>query len=240
MRSTLRLLANIKSPRYLEPFAPTGLTGLLTHPSPRPTLIYLYTSTLQKLKAFPETSAYRQSTEALTRHRLQIVESTKPPGFDAWLERVKKTVAAEPERFASLRRSDGSYAAAMRDDGSDNPRGEEWDGESIEATTEGPARTAAEEARWEKAVAESTVEHKDSDFFPQEMKWENEPALEAQQISDIENKIGAGLIEEVIQVAEGELKLVDELYKSKAWEELEEKPSPGQWVYFERNTPGSA
>jgi hypothetical protein len=35
------------------------------------------------------------------------------------------------------------------------------------------------------------------------------------RISQIEQKIGAGLIEEVIQVAEAELKLTDELYKAK-------------------------
>ncbi|PWY84636.1 NADH-ubiquinone oxidoreductase 299 kDa subunit [Aspergillus sclerotioniger CBS 115572] len=238
MRSTFRLLANVKPARYLEPFAPTGLTGLVTHPSPRPTLIFLYTSTLEKLKAFPESSVYRQSTEALTRHRLQIVESTKPPGFDAWLERAKKAVAAEPERFASLRRSDGSYAAFQRDDGSDNPRGEEWDGESIEPTSEGPARTAEEEARWHQAIEESTKPGADAaaDFYLNDMKWENEPALEAEQVAEIEKQIGAGLIEEVIQVAEGELKVVDELYKSGAWEELEEKARPGQWSYFERQT----
>ncbi|PYH89146.1 hypothetical protein BO71DRAFT_488198 [Aspergillus ellipticus CBS 707.79] len=236
MRSTLRLLANIKPARYLEPLAPTGLAGLPTHPSPRPTLIFLYNSTLQKLKAFPESSAYRQSTETLTRHRLQIVESTKPPGFDAWLERVKKTVGAEPERFASLRRADGTYAATQRADGTDNPRGEEWDGESIEATSEGPARTAEEEARWTQAIedASSTAPKVDADFYELQMKWENEPALEADQIAEIENKIGAGLIEEVIQVAEGELKVVDELYKTSAWEELSEKARPGQWSYFER------
>lgn len=34
------------------------------------------------------------------------------------------------------------------------------------------------------------------------------------RIAEIENKIGAGLIEEVIQVAEGELSLVDELAKA--------------------------
>jgi hypothetical protein len=33
----------------------------------------------------------------------------------------------------------------------------------------------------------------------------------------MENKIGAGLIEEVIQVAEGELKLADVLLKSKVY-----------------------
>ncbi|KAL4880833.1 ETC complex I subunit conserved region-domain-containing protein [Aspergillus karnatakaensis] len=230
MRSTLRLLASVKPARYLEPFAPTGLTGLSTHPSPRPTLIYLYRATLEKLKSFPESSAYRQSTEALTRHRLQIVESTKPPGFEAWLERVKKTVAADPERYASLRQSDGSYIGVQRADGSDNPRGEEWDGEKFEIAQQG-ARSPEEQARWEKMVQESLEELKEN---KREMKWENEPALEADQVSEIEKQIGAGLLEEVIQVAEGELKVVNELYKSKAWEELEEKPRPGQWTYFER------
>lgn len=183
MRSTLRLLANIK-PRYLEPFAPTGLTGLLTHPSPRPTLIFLYQSTLEKLKHFPESSVYRQSTEALTRHRLQIVESTKPPGFEEWLERVRKTVGAEPERFASLRLRDGSYAASQQSDGSENPRGEEWNGESVESTTEGPARTPEQEAQWQKLIEESTKETHESDFYNEIMKWESEPALEADQYVD--------------------------------------------------------
>lgn len=35
------------------------------------------------------------------------------------------------------------------------------------------------------------------------------------RISQIEHQIGAGLIEEVIQVAESEYKLVDEMHKSK-------------------------
>jgi NADH dehydrogenase (ubiquinone) 1 alpha subcomplex subunit 5 len=35
------------------------------------------------------------------------------------------------------------------------------------------------------------------------------------RISDIENKIGAGLIEEVIAVAEGEHKLVDTLIQAR-------------------------
>lgn len=35
------------------------------------------------------------------------------------------------------------------------------------------------------------------------------------RISELENKIGAGLIEEVVQVAEGELKLVDTMVKAK-------------------------
>lgn len=181
MRSTFRLLANVKPGRYLEPFVPTGLTGLNTHPSPRPTLIYLYQSALQKLKNFPESSVYRQSTEALTRHRLQIIESTKPPGFDAWLERARKTVEAEPERFRSLLSADGSYAAAQLSDGSDDPRGEEWDGEPFEIASESPARTPEEEAKWRGAIEDSISEPSESDFQVMAMKWENEPALEADQ-----------------------------------------------------------
>ena len=34
-------------------------------------------------------------------------------------------------------------------------------------------------------------------------------------INDLESKLGAGLIEEVIQVAEGELKLVDTMIQGK-------------------------
>lgn len=37
------------------------------------------------------------------------------------------------------------------------------------------------------------------------------------RISDAENQIGGGLIEEVIQVAEGELKLVDCMAESKVY-----------------------
>ena len=37
------------------------------------------------------------------------------------------------------------------------------------------------------------------------------------RISDAENQIGGGLIEEVIQVAEGELKLVDVMAESEAY-----------------------
>jgi NADH dehydrogenase (ubiquinone) 1 alpha subcomplex subunit 5 len=36
------------------------------------------------------------------------------------------------------------------------------------------------------------------------------------RIAELETKIGAGLIEEVIQVAEGELKLVDIMTQAKA------------------------
>lgn len=49
---------------------------------------------------------------------------------------------------------------------------------------------------------------------------------------EIENKIGGGLIEEVIIQAHEELTLANELAELKCWEELEEKPLDDQWVYF--------
>lgn len=101
MRRTLRLLASVKPTasaaaraRYLEPGQPTGLAGIYTHYSPRSTLILLYSRTLEQLRQqFPETSVYRQSVEALTKHRLAIIEAAEPPGYKEWQERVGPILA---------------------------------------------------------------------------------------------------------------------------------------------------
>ncbi|EGD99087.1 NADH-ubiquinone oxidoreductase 299 kDa subunit [Trichophyton tonsurans CBS 112818] len=234
MRATLRLLANVKPARYLEPFTPTGLTGLSTHPSPRPTLIYLYTTTLQKLKAIPESSVYRKSTEALTKHRLDVVQSTKPPGFDAWLQRVRALVAENPGKYKAALREDGTYAAFQLEEENIAKEDELWGGDTSKVQQEGAYLSEEEmEERIKESEAEAARQETPT------IHWEAEPALEAAQISEIENKIGGGLIEEVIQVAEGELRLVDEMVKGKVWEELVEKPKPGQWTYFERTESSS-
>lgn len=109
MRSTSRLLATVRSAsKYLEPNTPTGLTGLSTHPSPRPALIYTYKQTLNKLSQIPSSSVYRQSTEALTKKRLAVIEATKPEGYDAWLARVRQAIEANPEAYSKHQVSDGS------------------------------------------------------------------------------------------------------------------------------------
>jgi len=56
--------------------ASTGITGLEAHPDPLPALKHTYTSTLNLLGSLPSTSVYRQATEALTKHRLQTVETS--------------------------------------------------------------------------------------------------------------------------------------------------------------------
>ena len=49
---------------------------------------------------------------------------------------------------------------------------------------------------------------------------ETSTGLTRHRISDLETKIGAGLIEEVIQVAEGELKLVATMVRAKVYVQL--------------------
>lgn len=57
--------------------------------------------------------------------------------------------------------------------------------------------------------------------------------VENEEITEnIENKIGGGLIEEIVIQAHEELQLAKELAELKVWEELEEKPLEDQWVYF--------
>ncbi|KAG4305890.1 hypothetical protein PORY_000800 [Pneumocystis oryctolagi] len=52
----------------------TGLTGIETHPDPRPVLLEIYKQTLQVLSFMPNHSVYRQATETLTKQRQTIVE----------------------------------------------------------------------------------------------------------------------------------------------------------------------
>ncbi|KAH7133472.1 hypothetical protein EDB81DRAFT_694931 [Dactylonectria macrodidyma] len=227
MRPTVRLFA-----RYLEAGTPTGLTGLWTHGSARSTLLYLYGTTLSRLQSMPETSVYRQSVEAVTKHRMALVEEMVPPGYDQWAAKAKELVSNNAAQFrVASGRLDGSEVRTVklgdkvfivgRKHEAGDIREEEWDGEANEGGELEGIRTAAErqdQALW--AERKPLENH-------EQVEWEDEPQLTADQISELEHKIGAGLIEEVIQVAEGELNLIDTIEKAKVWEDLEEKPVDG-------------
>lgn len=244
MRRTLRLLAEVKPARYLEAGNPTGLTGLYTHSSPRSTLLYLYSKTLERVSRFPESSLYRKSVEAQTKHRLAIVEAAVPPGHEKWAERAQKVIEENPQEFSikTSARVDGAravpsvtgdYLFVHRTDPQERDmRYQEWDGERDEG--EGDEGLRGPEEREGSRFA-SMFDRKPLEL-PDKVKWEPEPQMTADQVEEIENKIGAGLIEEVVQMAESELKLVDILYEAKVWESLEEKPPAGQWEYFERKS----
>ncbi|KAI9693095.1 MAG: hypothetical protein M1822_005090 [Bathelium mastoideum] len=232
MRPAVRLLASVKA-QFLESGAPTGLTGLLTHPTPRGTLSYLYNSTLDRLKHIPDSSVYRQSTEALIKHRLSIIDSIRPEGYDAWHERAQKQVKEQTGATGSdvnVTLAGNAYYAARHEPKGGDVAEESEDSGINEAPLEG-TRTEEERARhWERLQKE--LQHRSSG----QMEVEPEPPLSREQIEELENKIGAGLIEEVIQVAAGEHMLVNRMVEARVWEELEEKPQPGQWDYHERNT----
>lgn len=138
MRAATRLFASVKPGQFLEAGTPTGLTGLLTHPSPRSTLLYNYYSTLDKLKQMPESSVYRQSTEALTKHRLAIIEESIPAGWKEWQDKVQSQVADDPEFHRVLKTSGGDNIILPRVQNVDpRDKAAEWDGEAVQTFAEG-------------------------------------------------------------------------------------------------------
>ncbi|PVI04458.1 hypothetical protein DM02DRAFT_611483 [Periconia macrospinosa] len=234
MRAAARLLASVRNGKFLEPGTPTGLTGLVTHPSPRSALLFHYNATLEKLKQIPESSVYRQSTEALTRHRLKIIEESKPAGWDDWIQRVQMQAADNPGVFRIVELSSGTHIRGPNVKELD-PRDPNaaWDGERLPPFPEG-VRTAAERRAWIRAMKGDVSYTPERAVSP--VKVEPEPRFTEEAIAEIENKIGAGLIEEVIQVAEGEHQLVDAMIEAKVWEPLVEQAPEGQWSYHERLT----
>lgn len=138
MRAAFRLLASVKPGQFLEAGTPTGLTGLLTHPSPRSSLLYHYNATLDKLKQIPESSVYRQSTEALTRHRLSIVEQSTPAGWKEWQEKIKLLIDEDPTNFQTFETSGGQTVfLPPQEEVDERSKLAEWDGEQVQSFPEG-------------------------------------------------------------------------------------------------------
>jgi hypothetical protein len=181
MRTSLRLLAKVKPGTFLEANTPTGLAGLTTHPAPRPALILTYRQTLDKLQQLPTTSVYRQSTEALTKHRLSIVESTKPAGYDEWLSRVQKQISANPDAYKNMQRLDGSYAHGKIPEESSDV----WDGvvnrNSALDTGNFTEKAALDRGR----LIQEEVEIADKPELPTVDDLETEPPLDAAQYAPI-------------------------------------------------------
>jgi len=183
MRATRHLFAILTDAGILlHPNTPTGLTGVLTHPNPRPHLIYLYNQTLDKLTKLPETSAYRQSAEAVTKHRLQIIESAKPNGFEAWEARVHKQIEENPLMFGpkggAHRESVGGkqYVVASRLAAVDE-RLLEWDGDMVGERGEGPSSIEQKAGQAMDLGNSRPLE----EFQAVGVQLEDEPPLNAQQ-----------------------------------------------------------
>lgn len=278
MHLTLRFLAEAGTQR-LVPFSTTGITGVLTHPNPRPALIAVYNHTLTVLSRLPPHSVYRQSTENLTRHRLAIVESVKPEGWEEFQARLK----VEKERLG-LQNNDTAFELKVigkqfrevaRGVVTQNPVMKEFLQKELDRWEMGPApedtpQTVGAALPTPKVYIEDPSgggeipdmvrsealeeEHPTLEVYIQDPAGSGEippdiarsvalegvpllpeePPLYAEQVTELEEKLGAGLIEEVIDQGWMELTLVKEMEEAKIWEPLETQPEEGQWVGFER------
>lgn len=179
MRSSTRLLANVA--KYLEANTPTGLTGLTTHPTPRPALIYTYQQTLKKLQQIPKESVYRKSVENLTKHRLAIVEKEVPEGFEAYKARLLQQIEASPEAYGKLKQEDGSYSHEWIS----IQKAVSWDGEvtrkSANSMISGGLADAEAKAKAAQAEAALVEKEEREGALPTVDDLEAEPPLTAQQ-----------------------------------------------------------
>lgn len=185
MRRTLRLLASVKPARYLEAGTPTGLTGLYTHNSPRSSLLYLYSTTLERLKAAPESSLYRQSVEALTKHRMAIVAAAEPPGHKEWSAKASQILKEQPEGLNILSDTAGGRNRIVTQGGETyilrvepvekDIREQEWGGELNEGAELEGLRSEEEKKDQESLFTRTPIE------LSKEVKWEPEPQLTADQ-----------------------------------------------------------
>lgn len=188
MRTTRRLLAILADAGILlHPNTPTGLTGVFTHPNPRPHLIYLYNQTLDKLKKLPETSVYRQSAEAVTKHRLNIIESAIPNGFEAWEVRARQQVEDNPSMFGpkggAHRTSVGGKQVVIASRlAAVDERLIEWDGDMVGEKPEG-ILSIEQRAGQAMDLGDSRPQQ---DFQGVDVNLEDEPPLNAQQYVEMD------------------------------------------------------
>ncbi|GAA5907963.1 complex I NDUFA5 subunit family protein [Sporobolomyces salmoneus] len=148
IRATRRLLQAVpttahpaNSPSSLRTKISTGIAGYPVHPEPLRALSQTYQGTLTLLQQIPASAVYRQSTESITKERLEAIKSIGGQGTE-------------------------------------------------------------------------------------------------QEIEAVEARIGAGVIEEVLEQAQGELQLAGKMIEWKAWEDLETPAVPGQWDQF-KQTPST-
>lgn len=180
MRNTLRLFAEVsRQPNYLHIGAPTGLTGITTHRSPRPHLLYLYNQTLSALSQLPPNSVYRQSTEALTRHRLAAVEATVPAGLEEWRSRIAAHVEEHKGRtraLCELMLKGKGYLP--QDVQTEDERLVEWDDDIGTERAEGPRGVESQGVDQAKDFGQGVEVEEQGKVHP---TIEDEPALTADQ-----------------------------------------------------------
>lgn len=109
------------------------------------------------------------------------MENAKPEGYDAWLERVRKQIDANPAAYSRFKREDGSIAGEELYEGTLV----NWDGEvtKADARTEGPGTQT--EADMKSAYVQKDIEKVEKEEkegkLPTFRDLETEPPLTVDQ-----------------------------------------------------------
>lgn len=70
------------------------IVGLAVHQAPLPSLLHTYQSTLSLLQQIPASAVYRQSVEAITKERADVVRSLGGKGSEDEIEAVEHKIGA--------------------------------------------------------------------------------------------------------------------------------------------------
>lgn len=70
------------------------IVGLAVHQAPFPSLLHTYQSTLTLLQQIPASAVYRQSVEAITKERADVVRSLGGKGSEDEIEAVEHKIGA--------------------------------------------------------------------------------------------------------------------------------------------------
>ncbi|ORX37452.1 ETC complex I subunit conserved region-domain-containing protein [Kockovaella imperatae] len=88
--------------------ASTGITGLHAVVDPLPTLKQHYQHTLNLLASLPNTSVYRQATEATTKHKMSIIDKANGD-----VKAVEKELGEMAEQSIQVAKDELKLAAKM-------------------------------------------------------------------------------------------------------------------------------
>lgn len=157
---------------------------------------------------------------------MNLVEKVIPPGYEEWTVKAKELMRKHPHQFeAASDRIDGSGARTFKfgnrifvvgvEHDAGDIRLQEWNGESQVGSND-PITEAAEHQN----INDEKLEWVDEPQLTAE-QWAPRPCFNLRQtanewdrVKDLEQQLGAGLIEEVIEVAEGELQLIETMEKA--------------------------
>ena len=141
---------------------------------------------------------------------MRIVEDVKPSGLQEWQERVSKLVDEHPEAFKRVPAMGGEGFNVVYHE---PPPTDYFKTEDDRVNAEYKSRPQPEGPRFLEEVGDRG-EALARDKVGEEqraLRIEAEPPLTVEQVGEVEGKIGAGLIEEVIAVARGEMGLVERM-----------------------------